>query len=178
MNKYILFILSLSIYLNADEPPDWSEFTIQSENKNWSASVQRIGELSEPWENGWVLNIYHGYYISSPASNVKPAWSVPYNHSGYSGGYLSDDGSAFSYVEFWFYRDYPVVQIYKADCTIKKNGSYFKVGNNLQQTVSHELWLKDGGEVKYTTKRGKLHLVLQTIKGESKIAAECNGKIK
>ena len=176
MNKFVLMFLIFPIFLYADQPPDWDEFIVQSENKKWSAVVIRQGKAEEPWEDEWVLNIYEGFYGSSPAPDILPVWSTSYNPSGYSGGYLSNDGSAFSYVEFWYYPNHPVVQIYKQECTIQKTGSDFKVGSKLQQTASHQLWLKEGGNVKYYTTNGKLVLQLETVKGLRKLNAVCSEK--
>jgi len=176
MNKFALIFLVLSICSYADQPPDWNEFIVQSENKKWSAAILRQGKAEEPWKDDWVLNVYEGFYVSSPAPNILPVWSTSYNPSGYFGGYLSNDGSAFSYVEFWYYPNHPVVEIYRQECSIKKNGSYFRVGSKLQQTASHQLWLKEGGNVKYYTADEKLFLQLETVKGLRKVSAVCNKK--
>ncbi|WP_444930486.1 hypothetical protein ACJJIF_01475 [Microbulbifer sp. SSSA002] len=174
MNKFLLLLVFLAADLFADQPPDWSAFIVQSENKGWSATVHPEGVADTPWKDSWVLNIYKGFHFSYPAPNVKPVWTTKYNPSGYSGGYLSNDGSTFSYVEAWYYPYSPVVKIYREECKILKNGSYFAVGDKLQKTVSHELWLKGGGNVEYLSIDGNLYLQLETIKGPRKIEISCN----
>lgn len=176
MNKLLFLLLGLSVLSFADQPPDWSEFYVQSENKQWSAVVHPEGATDAPWENKWVLNVYKGFYLSRPAPNVKPAWTKEYKPSGYSGGYLSNDGSTFSYVEFWYYLNSPVLKMYREECNIQKNGSFFTVGRELQKTDSHELWLKEGRNVKYYSSKGKLYLQLETVKGLRKVEASCNEK--
>jgi len=52
--------LGLSVY--ADEPPDWNDFIIQSNNKAWSAVVRRKGNAQEPWEDQWEFLVYKGVY--------------------------------------------------------------------------------------------------------------------
>ena len=174
MNKLLYLLLGLSALSFADQPPDWSEFSVQSENKKWSAIAQPKGSAKAPWEDKWVLSVYKGFYLSPPAPNVQPAWTTEYKPSGYSGGYLSNDGSTFSYVEFWYYPDNPVLRMYRAECNIEKNGAFFEVGSNLQQTVSHKLWLKDGGNANYTLSEGKLYLQLETVNGLRKVEVSCN----
>ena len=83
MNKLLFLLLSFSAYSFADQPPDWSEFSVQSENKQWSAVVHPEGTTEAPWEDKWVLNVYKGFYLSRPAQNVKPVWSTEYKPSGY-----------------------------------------------------------------------------------------------
>ena len=73
MNKFVLIFLVLSICSYADQPPDWNEFIVQSENKKWSAAIIRQGKSEKPWKDEWVLNVYEGFYVSSPAPNVIPA---------------------------------------------------------------------------------------------------------
>ncbi|MCW9029456.1 MAG: hypothetical protein OQJ80_11025 [Kangiella sp.] len=176
MKILFLLILSLSVCSHADQPPDWQEFLVQSPNNKWSAVVQPLGNAEKPWEDDWVLNVYEGFFLSSPPPNFKPVWSTPYKPSGYTGGYLSDDGSTFSYVEFWYYRDYPVVKIFREECKILKNGSHFRLGTNLEKTTSHELWLKEGGDVKYITLEGTFYLQLETVKGKRKVEVSCSEK--
>jgi hypothetical protein len=174
MNKVLFLLLGLSEFSVADQPPDWSAFSVQSENKKWSAIVHPEGISDAPWEDKWVLNIYKGFYLSRPAPYIKPAWTTEYKASGYSGGYLSNDGSTFSYVEFWYYPNRPVLRMYRAKCNVQKIGSYFEDGNNLQKTASHQRWLKAGGNVKYELIDSKLYLRLETINSVHKVQASCD----
>jgi len=176
MNKFLFLLLGLSALSFADQPPDWSAFVVQSENKRWSAAVHPEGVADAPWKDNWMLNVYKGFYLSRPAPNVKTAWTTKYKPSGYSGGHLSNDGSTFSYVGAWYYPYSPVVKIYREECNILKNGSFFAVGSVLEKTVSHELWLKEGGNVEYRSIGGKLYLQFETVKGPRKVEASCNEK--
>ncbi|MEQ3725625.1 hypothetical protein [Alcanivorax sp.] len=169
MNRFLYLLLSLSAISFADQPPDWSEFSVQSENKQWSAIVHPKGNAQERREDEWVLKIYKGFYLSPPAPNVQPAWTTEYKPSGYSGGYLSNDGSTFSYVDFWYYPDSPVLRMYRTECNIQINGASFNVGSDLQQTVSHQLWLKGAGSVEYIRSEGKLYLQIETVNGLRKV---------
>ena len=173
MKILFLIILCFSFYSYADQPPDWKYFVIQSPNKKWSAVVQPLGNAEKPWEDDWVLSVYEGFLIAPPAPSVRPAWSTSYKASGYSGGYLSNNGVAFSYVEFWYYRNNPVVKIYSKECQIFRNGAHFKVETQLVKTASHELWLRESGNVKYVTLEGTLYLQLETVKGLSKVEVSC-----
>lgn len=171
----ILLSTVLPLWALADEPPEWRDFVVQSENENWTAVVERQGNSGKTWQDDWRLSVYKGAHEARPAPGVEPVWSAPYSASGYSTGYLSDHGEAFSYVEHWYYPNRPVVQIYRSKCIIEKKGVFFDVGDDLQDTASHELWLKRKPNIRYTsTSESELYLQIETIKGNRKISAVCD----
>ncbi len=100
--------------------------------------------LKEPWEARWTLTVYDN------SNTEKPIWTTFYEYSGYEGGDLSDDGKYFVYLEFWYYKDYPLLKIYNNGTAINTNslkGSNFKISpKKLVNTVSHTLWLSDTNE--------------------------------
>lgn len=138
------FILLPAKYAMADEPPCWCNFKIESANKQFCAVVNKAEKdsLKEPWSSEWTLSVYH--VING---NKKLLWKTVYNYSGYSDGYLSDDGNYFVYVEYWYYADAQAIKIYKngtAVNTASLKCSAFKVPfSKLAKTVSHWLWLAD-----------------------------------
>jgi hypothetical protein len=174
----VLFALIVFIPLVglADEPPEWNDFVVHSENKKWTAVVQRQGNSELASQDDWQVSVYKGLVGKRSEPGIRPAWSRPYRSSGYSTGYLSNDGGAFSYVEPWYYPNKPVIQIYRSECTIQKHGSFFNVGNDLTRTASHQLWLQGSGDIRYLESQGDLYLQLETIKGSRKIAAVCEAE--
>lgn len=173
MNRILMLLMALPILLSADQPPDWKSFVIHSENREWSAHVYPDKLSNEPWKENWTLEVFKGLYLSQPDPSVKPIWTSQYNPSGYSGGYLSNDGSTFAYVEYWYYPYNPVVKIYKEQCRIVKNGTFFNVEGGLTKTASHTLWLKMNGKVEFLSIEGLLYLQLETVKGLRKVVATC-----
>jgi hypothetical protein len=165
---FALFLL-LSVNTFADQPPSWKSFTVNSENGNWSALIYPIGDSTNPRDDNWEIAVYKGRFHPSKT----PSWESKYLPSGYSGGYLSNDGKIFSYVEYWFYENRSVVDIYLEHCRIRKNGSFFEFKTSLEKTVSHQLWRKIGGKVSYVEKDNKPHLAIDTVEGKKYIKATC-----
>lgn len=175
MYKFICFLLLIiSVPVFSDQPPGWGEFVVHSENMKWTAVVKRQGKSSKPWHDSWDLEVYEGFYYPGVYPDAKPHWSRSYTHSGYSGGILSNDGLAFSHVSFWYYADHSVVSIYRKNCTIHKPGSYFELVGSLEKTSSHELWLKQGGSIHFSSTEDRLFLKLDTVQGPRMVAATCN----
>lgn len=171
--KLYIFLASLIISLVAfaDQPPDWRDYVVTSKNRKWTALVSRNYAEKDPWDDAWTLSIYKGFHYPYPRPDLKPVWSMAYGHSGYSEGQLSDDGKIFVYVEFWYREHYPAIKIYREDCVLVKNGSFFNVGKNLEKTVSHELWLKEGGETKFVVVSSKPYIRVPTVAGDRHVQA-------
>ncbi|WP_299948458.1 hypothetical protein [uncultured Microbulbifer sp.] len=169
----ILFFIPLQAY--ADQPPDWRNFKVTSANGKWNAFVGRdYNEGAKyPWEDTWTLSVYKAFRYPIPTPSEIPIWSRPYDPSGYAGGYLSDDGKVFVYVEYWYHKDRPVVKIFREDCKIFKDGNFFKVGKNLKKTVSHELWLGKGKVLQFVSLEGEPHIEISTVSGVRYVNTVC-----
>lgn len=170
----LLFIL-LPLRAYSDLPPDWSNYKVTSHNGKWSVFLSRdYNEGAEhPWQDTWTLSVYKAFQYPTPGPNQVPVWSRAYNPSGYPEGYLSDDGEIFVYVDFWYHENFPVVKIFREECTIFKNGSFFKLGNNLKKTASHELWLRDGSKTEIVYKSGKPYVKVETVAGDRYVDTNC-----
>jgi hypothetical protein len=162
-------ILFLSVNTFADQPPSWKSFTVISDNGEWSALIAPLGDKPNPWNDNWEIAVYKGHF--HPSKNA--VWESKYLPSGYSGGYLSNDGKIFSYVEYWFYKNNSVVDIYLKHCQKSKNGSSFGLKENLEKTISHQLWLNGNGNVSYVERGEKLYLEIDTVDGIKYIEAAC-----
>lgn len=146
MNKLTLFILIvLTNYTSAESPVYWDYFVVQSENKKWSAVIQRLG-----MDDGVKLSVYEGFYIHSPSPSVKPKWSRAYIIGDYPNGFLSNNGEYFS-------PSYLVAEqktsVYTKNCTVMRKGLHFYVENDLKNE-KREFWLKSSNfhlEVKKNT---------------------------
>lgn len=173
---FVTIMFSHSIF--ADEPPSWQEFEIKSTNGRYMAKVTSVDENKtlQPWECKYKLVVYE-----TREERNKELWSCVYDYDGYSGGLLSDDGSTFAYINFWYYDTSPVVSIYQNGskvATIK--GKDFNIPDSkLINTVSHRLWLTEN-DVQYQFKdnEGKpLVLEIITIDGKKHIIDVKTGKI-
>lgn len=147
MKKIFLATVFLLFFANlcfADLPPAWSNFEIKSENDKYVAKVgQKDVKTDVPaWLRGYTLTVF-----SINEQSARHLWSTDYNYDGYSGGILSSDGTTFAYVNFWFYKDAPVVTIYRnGRKTAQLNGNEFHIEpSKLMKTVSHQLWLREDG---------------------------------
>ena len=155
----VMFICSLAF---ADEPPSWRPFNVKSLDKSFIAKIDTADERAgiNPWERNYTISVYE------KATN-KLIWKCDYEHNGYPEGILSDDGSTFAYVSFWYYKDDPVVLIYhNGKMTISLDGKSFGIKpSKLVSTVSHELWLsQDGTPYKFaSTNSVPLALEIKTI---------------
>ncbi|WP_157953846.1 hypothetical protein [Microbulbifer sp. A4B17] len=174
MKIFILFIaLILSIKVSADQPPDWQDYIVTSENRKWTALISRDHITQDPWTDNWMLSVYEGFKYPFPRPDFVPVWSRAYDHHGYSEGILSDDGEIFVYVEFWYRENYPVVKISKKDCAISKNGSFFNIGEHLEKSISHQLWLNRGGKIEFLSINSKPYIKVQTLAGDRYVSTTC-----
>jgi len=138
----LLLLLAFSSLASADEPPSWVEFEVKSANGKFIAEIKaRSGQENKDYhEREYELSVYE-----LAGAGRRKLWSATYRYDGYPGGMLSDDGAAFVYVNFWYYRDRPAVSIYRAGQSVKAiRGSEFEIDPSaIQETVSHKLWLSD-----------------------------------
>lgn len=107
---------------------------------------------------------------------------MKYDYSGYPGGLLSDDGTTFIYVEFWYYADTPLVDIYrqgKKINTFSLKGRSFNIPEaKLVQTVSHHLWLKEerNAYAYFQDKTNRLLIKIHTIDGRTHLIDIMKGR--
>jgi len=138
-----IFLISLFLALKgmADSPPSWTPYKVVSENAEFYSWVH-FGDNDTtklPWERVWVLEVYTKDSINLWRQQIKPI--------GYPEGKLSNDGKYFSYVNYWYYSDSPVVEVYRREKTqITITGDQFSIPIQfLQKTSSHQLWLNEEG---------------------------------
>lgn len=165
--KYLLSMAALLILVStsaiADEPPSWSEFEVYSSNRLYFAKVTIMdrNRKSERWDWKYKLTVYE-----KEGSTNSELWSCSYLYDGCTGGLLSDDGTTFVYVSFWYYEKSPAVTIYQTG-ELKKQiiGREFNVDRSkLQRTVSHQLWLNPSRNYRLIrTKEVPLGLEINTI---------------
>lgn len=169
MKRYLsaLAIVVLSCSAWADQPPSWSEFSVKSENAQFEASVSVLGRKnkSQPWSNKFRIQV-------RAAQNNGPArmiWERPYDHDGYPGGILSNDGMYFVYVEFWYRHTRPAVRIYSKGASCSFTGAQLGLTeDSLRKTVSHRLWLN--GEPEFVELQGRsVAVVVPTVQGQKRI---------
>ncbi|GEO02610.1 hypothetical protein AAE02nite_02740 [Adhaeribacter aerolatus] len=138
----VLFTLMfLVVKAYADEPPSWTPYKIVSENGGIFSWIH-FGDndtTKSPWERKWALTVY--------TKDSTELWEQQINPTGYPEGKLSNNGKYFSYVNYWYYSDSPVVEVYRRNRTpIIITGDKFGIPISvLQQTSSHQLWLDDKG---------------------------------
>ena len=134
----LIFLVITTSFCYADEPPSWSPYKIISENKEFFCWIDYADKetLKDPWERKWNLKIY--------GDDSTLIWKRVFNPSGYHDGTLSNDGSNFIIIEFWYYENENVVEVYN-----RNSNDYFIKGKEfkifpifLETTVSHELWRK------------------------------------
>jgi hypothetical protein len=138
----IILLLFFEVKSKADEPPSWEPYRVVSENGEFFAWVtfNDSDTIRSPWERKWALSIF--------TKDSVELWKQTVKATGYPEGILSDNGNYFSYIDYWYYSDLPVVEIYRKDKKpIRIKGESFDIpALFLQSTASHKLWL---GEEKY-----------------------------
>ena len=150
-----IFVCSFAF---ADEPPSWGTFNVESSNKSFIAKIDTADERAgiNPWERNYAISVYE-------KDSNELLWQCDYQYGGYPDGILSDDGSTFVYVSFWYYEDEPVVLIYNdGKKTAFLNGKSFQIKpSKLVSTVSHELWLSQDDTPYKFVKTDNLPLALE-----------------
>jgi hypothetical protein len=165
-----IFVFMLSaLFSHADSPPCWCAFETESSNKQYVAVVTRPlkDSLVEPWNSEWTLSIFQ-----KEGDSRMLLWETKYAYTGYPDGALSDDGNTFIYVEYWFYPDAPLLQIYNRGKRINTKalkGTDFKISKSkLVETVSHFVWLYEDGNA-YSFKKniqGGFYFQIRTVDGK------------
>jgi hypothetical protein len=162
---FAALLVLISFTALADSPPSYSPFESKSKNSKFIAKVDvanRMGK-SSPWE--WKYNIK----VFDVATMSKPLWESEYEFDGYSGGTLSNDGSFFAYVSFWFFDDGPIVYIYKKGSTKMYSAQDLRLtSKGLKETASHKLWLKNGGGF-WPASGTPNKFIINTVQGERSI---------
>lgn len=174
----ILFVaIMLSNPILADAPPLWQEFEIKSNNGRYVAQIRSLDKEKhlQPWECTYKLIISE----IGEAKN-KELWSCDYAYDGYPDGLLSDDGSTFVSINFWYYDTDPVVSIYRNGSKVGTIvGKDFNIPKSkLANTASHRLWLSEGGLRGFKSdKDNRLILEIITIDGKKHVVNVETGKI-
>lgn len=135
----IVFMIIVSTSALADEPPSWAEFEIYSSNRHYLAKVTVVDGNEKSERSGWKYKLT---VFETKGSINSEFWSCRYLYDGYSGGLLSDDGTTFVYVNFWYYEKSPIVTIYqRGDLKKEFTGEALNLDRSkLTKTVSHRIW--------------------------------------
>ncbi len=170
--NFITIFLSLCLGLSAMpmQVQGASYDSIFSQNRAYQATLQSEGDAGV---NAFRLTV-------APADRLhEPLWQSDFLHSDYFAGILSDDGSAFVFVNDSYQDDEPVVTIYhRGEDIYQIIGRRFELSAaQMEQTPSHRLWLARTGItadfmrrndhlwVRIVTMGGRQHLI-NTATGE------------
>lgn len=149
----------------ADPPPSWQEFEIVSSNGQYVAETKVSARGGEgPWDWSFLLSVYRKNDDSKTL-----VWACPYKYLGYPGGVLSDDGSAFAYLSWWYYRLQPVAVVIRGGQTVYMPGQSFGVDESkLKASVSSRRWLAEEETPYRFTKdeKGSQFLEVHAIDGQ------------
>ena len=163
----ILFLLLFYSSSYADSAPCWCKSEEESDNKKYVAVVDRPQKdsLKNPWKSVWTLTVYERTAVGN-----RQLWKITYDYTGYPGGLISDDGQTFTYVEYCYYANSPLVDIYhqgkKVNTSGLRGGSFKVPKDKLIETVSHKLWLWDEvNAYRYKSQNSLLLLEIRTIDG-------------
>jgi hypothetical protein len=157
MKKIIIiaiFICSTPAW--GDEPPSFGAYSVYSPNSHYVAWI--VPDLPE--RKTFTLSV-----SDARRAEHNPLWSIPFDHFGYEDGILSNDGSTFAQVSFWYYHNDPVVIIYRNGMkTASIKGKAFGLSKGkLDRSVSHTLWFPDSGyDYEFVTGNGGLYLRINT----------------
>jgi hypothetical protein len=173
----VVVILLLPNLLLADQPPSWEDFEIKSSNGRYLAEVKALEgqDRIERHKRKYRLRVYD---VSGAAK--KELWASEYAYDGYPEGMLSDDGSTFVYVSFWFYAKHPVVSIYRMDTVKLIQAKEFGIDEaKLRKSASHLIWLNDDPYIKeFTlTESNNLGLKIHTVDNKIRIIDVESGTI-
>ncbi len=173
MLKYLLTISIIINYLSAraDEPPYWGEFSTFSNDSMYRADItfRKQDSLLKPGIRDWKIQVY----------KLKPdtieMWKTKFNHDGYGGGILTDDGLRYVYVNDWLTIDYKnQIILYSADTIFMYSGKDLGIDTyEYPHTESHQEWLK-----KYYFDQDSSNLVLNTLDLKQISINFITGKIK
>lgn len=147
MKKLFLGLIGVFLYSQlalSDEPPSWAGFSVQSKNGRYEAQIK-----SDEGDKNLLANDrrYLLTVFEIKGSRRLPIWSADYMYDGYADGILSDDGSTFAYINFWYEQTKPVVTIYREGNKKELLGGDFKMDQtSLRRTDSHQVWLNEEGE--------------------------------
>lgn len=139
MIKKIIILISLCVCFTVRvwaKPPRWPEFEIKSANNSFFAKVCAYDKKDKDPRNreDWKYKL-----VIYQENNDIPLWTCEYQHTGYGGGMLSDDGSTFVTAYYTYYPGRPVIFIYQ-------NGELKKkiLGEELLIDTSKLLFTSDG----------------------------------
>lgn len=96
----------------------------------------------------------------------KLKWETNFEHSGYKSGYLSNDGSIFVNISYWYYDNDPIFLAYKDGVLVKElRGKEIPFDRNkLMKTRSHTRWLSNvAGSVSIKNDHIKPYVEIITI---------------
>ena len=155
----------------ADEPPSWQNFQLTSQNGWYVAKVTAFEGMDDrdPWNKHYTLSVYQ------TDNESEPMWSSRYLYDGYLGGMLSNNGSVFVYVNFWYHHDDPVIYVYNRGALYRKitGKDLGMVEATLSRSVSHTLWLSDEDSIFIYGPSGRVKAIeIPTVQGIRTVVVE------
>ncbi len=166
---------------SADEPPSWRGFEARSKSGDWVAVVEPdAGGPADRTKKSWTLTVYLEQEKPDGTTVRTKEWSCPYAYGGYPGALVSDDGKSVAYVEVWWREKGTAVSLYhdgKHVADVKGADIPFD-RTKMQATVSHHLWLVDGGATYGRSAEfdAKGRLIVRTVDGKEHRFDPATGK--
>lgn len=169
-------VLLFPLFLSADSPPSWSEFSTFSKGKKYRADVKPVSNEKNPRNRKWKLSVFD-------SGKKKLVWTSDFEYRfGYPGGILSPDGKSFVMTEVWYYPDLVLVDIYregkKLDTGHLAGKSFGIPQDSLVKTSSHFLWFQQNKHYRFETKDGRDFFVLMPFDGKERWIDLSNAKIE
>lgn len=142
----------------------WCAFEVNSQNNEYVARIAPATNVPKPnWKSDWRIKVYK---IANGSRELL--WESKYTYAGKPKGLLSNDGAYFTYVENWYYKDLPLLTLYKNGRKVSSviNGKSLSIARGkLKKMRLHYVWLSQF-ELPYqynVMENGQTYLVLKTI---------------
>ncbi len=172
--KFLFALLTgliVSTCVSADAPPQWETFAVKSSNGLCSAKIEISDKNADDTPSKWQYKLVVSKELTGTDGVTTPKilWDSNYRHNGYSGGQVSNDCEYFVFVDYWYYHDTALVEIYHHSDYRIVTGKQLGINQApLQKTVSHQLWLKSGFSFIY--KNGEAdEVAIDTVQGVKRI---------
>ena len=159
MKSLIFFFFLIYNFAFADTKPAFSAYQIVSQNKAYIAKISCLNCPKRPAGD-------RIFKISVFDTKKKLKWETNFEHSGYKSGYLSNDGSIFVNISYWYYNDDSIFWAYRDGMLVKElKGKEIPFNRKKQiKTRSHILWLsKTPGRVSIKNDNMKPYVEITTI---------------
>ncbi|AWW28766.1 hypothetical protein DN752_00685 [Echinicola strongylocentroti] len=167
-NLLIALLVLFSFHQLSAKEVCWCAFEVSSENGQYIAKIQAVDAKKGEgdYRSDWKVNVFE------VVDGVeKLLWQADYNYSGKSSGLLSNDGQYFTYVEDWYNKENPLIQIYKNGQKVHSpiNGRSLDIPRRkLKKGELHYFWLTETGSpyAYEVDAAGEAFLVINTVDGQ------------